>query len=136
MKEVKLELPWPPSVNHYKIVGKIGITKKGKIYQKRINSPKTNLFYLEVWEMIKSRMSREGFNSFDSETISLQVYIDLYPPDNRRRDIDNSIKVLLDSLVRGGLIQDDSQISRLNVQRMGIIPDGKVLVKVSEIDNE
>lgn len=136
MKEVKLELPWPPSVNHYKIVGKIGITKKGKIYQKRINSPKTNLFYLEVWAMIKSRMSKEGFNSFDSETISLQVYIDLYPPDNRRRDIDNSIKVLLDSLVRGGLIQDDSQISRLNVQRMGIIPDGKVLVKVSEIDNE
>ena len=52
-------------------------------------------------------------------TISAEVY--LYPPDKRKRDIDNPIKVLLDSLVKGGLLQDDSKIARLLIERCEII---------------
>lgn len=75
----------------------------------------------------------EGLKSFDDATISIEVVLCLHPPDKRRRDIDNGIKIILDGLQRGGLIQDDYQISRLYVQRGDIIPHGKVIVRVSEV---
>jgi crossover junction endodeoxyribonuclease RusA len=63
--------------------------------------------------------------------ISMELYV--YPPDARKRDIDNLAKVTCDSLVRGGLIQDDNQISRLLIERRDIIDQGKVIVRIKEL---
>ena len=43
---------------------------------------------------------------------------EFYPPDSRRRDLDNVLKCTLDALVHAGLMEDDSQIKHLDV-RMG-----------------
>ena len=40
--------PWPPSVNHYKKVGQLITTKKGKTFQTRVNTQATKTFYYEV----------------------------------------------------------------------------------------
>lgn len=127
---IELELPWPPSVNHYKKIGRTVMTKSGKMYQSRINSPETKLFYYEVWLKIKSWNAINRKNLPLRSTISMETY--LYPPDKRKRDIDNPIKALLDSLVKAGLIYDDSLVSRLLIERMDIIDQGKVVVRIEE----
>lgn len=131
--KIQLTVPWPPSLNHYKKVGAIVRTKKGKIFQKRVDTNSTKQFYWDVYQECKKRIPAEWDDFRRSETISFKVYVYLYPPDNRRRDVDNSLKVLLDSLVRAQVIYDDSQITRLCVQKMNIIESGQVIVRIQPI---
>jgi crossover junction endodeoxyribonuclease RusA len=131
--ECTLELPWPQSVNHFKKVGRIVRTKKGKLYQKRINSDATKQFYRDVWVKICAlKATTANWRPIES-TIALEVSISLYPPDKRRRDIDNPVKLILDSLQRGGLIEDDYAIARLLIERCNILPEGKVIVRIKEL---
>jgi crossover junction endodeoxyribonuclease RusA len=66
----------------------------------------------------------------------LSVAIVAHPPDNRRRDLDNMMKGLLDGLVHAQVIEDDSQIDRLSIQRGVVCKGGKVRVYVSEFRSE
>jgi crossover junction endodeoxyribonuclease RusA len=52
----------------------------------------------------------------------------LYPKDRRRRDVDNVLKSLLDSLAHAGTMHDDSQIKVLHVVMNE--PDGEARVEV------
>jgi crossover junction endodeoxyribonuclease RusA len=133
---IEIALPWPPSVNHYKTVGRIVRTQSGQIFQKRVNSPETKRFYYEVWLRIAALKAKEGVKFLDSATNRLEVVLTAHPPDNRRRDLDNLLKVSLDSLVNGGLIHDDSLIDRLLIERKAIIPHGQVIVRIMEIVDE
>lgn len=126
---IELTLPWPPSVNHYKKIGALVRTHKGKIYQARVNTTSTTTFYFLVRQII----AKEGVKSFNRATIALEV--DAYPPDRRKRDLDGILKVLLDSLQRGGLFEDDYQVARLVVTRKDTIPQGKVVVRVSQLES-
>lgn len=45
-------------------------------------------------------------------TGDVELIIDAYPPDNRRRDADNLEKCLWDALIAGGLAEDDSNFKR------------------------
>lgn len=130
---IEIELPWPQSVNHYKKVGRLVRTKTGKLYQKRVNTPETAQFYYEVYLRVKAGIATRRLKSYDSVTISLEVCLDMHPPHNRRYDADNYLKVLLDSLVKAKLIKDDSLITRLVVEKKSIIPLGKVVVRIQEI---
>jgi len=47
----------------------------------------------------------------------IAVSITIHAPDNRRRDIDNVCKGLLDGLQHAGVYDDDSQIDRLQIER-------------------
>lgn len=63
----------------------------------------------------------------------LYVEVILYPPDARRRDLDNYMKCLLDALTHAGVWEDDSQIDQLCIFRgQKKAPHGAVLVKISE----
>ena len=64
----------------------------------------------------------------------LEVRVTVCPPDNRRRDLDNVQKALLDALARGGAYRDDSQIDRLVVERGSVTPGGKVLVEITQLN--
>lgn len=63
----------------------------------------------------------------------LEVEVDAYVPDRRRRDIDNIPKALLDSLEHAGVFVNDSQIDRLLVTRKGRRPGGAVVVRIAEL---
>jgi crossover junction endodeoxyribonuclease RusA len=59
------------------------------------------------------------------------VCITAHPPDNRKRDLDNLQKSLLDSITCAGVWQDDSQIMHLSIT-MGVKrKDGGVTVRIS-----
>jgi crossover junction endodeoxyribonuclease RusA len=64
----------------------------------------------------------------------LNVQIQIYPPDKRRRDIDNCAKAILDALGSSGLYEDDSQIDYLALERKPYEKGSAfVLVMVSKI---
>ena len=93
MGEISAELPWPPSVNrYYRHVGyKVLISREGRQYRR----------------MTVSRLG--GTPKLNGRR---SLYADFYPPDNRRRDLDNvGGKCFLDSLQAAGLFDDDNNDS-------------------------
>lgn len=92
---MELELPWPPSVNHYyRHVGhRVLISREGRAYRQKLCST-----------LRGSVQMLEG---------PIEMTIDAYPPDRRRRDLDNILKCLLDSLQQARVYRDDSQIKDL-----------------------
>lgn len=108
------DLPFPPSVNsYYRHVGaKVLISRKGRAYRKTVES------ILAGCARISAHVS------FD---------VGVHPPDRRRRDLDNLLKCLQDSIVHGGLLDDDAQIRRLSMEMLEPVPGGSVHVRISEI---
>ena len=114
-RAVVKELPWPVSINRY--LRRAGVrmhtTNEAKAYRRDVG-----------WLL----SGAQGFGS-----ARLAVEIEAFPPDNRRRDLDNVQKVLIDALMHAGLFDDDSQIDSLHIQRGPIRKGaGAVLVRVSE----
>lgn len=109
------KLPYPPSVNSlYAIVrGRKVLSKKGRLY--------------------KELVAREIKWTSEPLDGNIMVDITIWPPDKRRRDIDNVAKALLDSLTYSRLYHDDSQIKKLVIEMMSEVKkDGEVLIKVGE----
>lgn len=65
----------------------------------------------------------------------LGICLDAYPPDKRRRDLDNILKPLLDSLVHAGLIEDDSQFDELHVLRKPACKPGLIHTTIFSLEN-
>ena len=115
-----LELPWPPSVNHYyRYVGpRVLISREGRRYREKIIS-----------------LLRE--NNVKTYNGLVDVTLEAYPPDNRRRDIDNILKSLLDAFTHGGLWKDDSQVVGLSIRkRDSMPPEGMVYLEVKDYDKK
>jgi Holliday junction resolvase RusA-like endonuclease len=110
---LEVELPYPPSINHYwRRVGlKTLISREGRRFRERV-------------VRILADLRLEKLSG------SLAVDVEVYPPDNRRRDIDNTQKALLDALQHGGAYGDDSQIVRLNAEKHPPVPGGKTIVRI------
>jgi crossover junction endodeoxyribonuclease RusA len=116
MQSVTLELPYPPSVNHY--WGQSGKTrfigKKGKEFRAAVVA-------VAVKDKVRSMAGR------------LSVHVNLYPPDRRKRDIDNVLKSLLDACEHAGCYVNDSQIDELHVIRKEIIKSGACFITILEL---
>ena len=111
MTRLEATLNFPPSVNrYYRNVGpRVLISREGRKYRM----------------MTVSRLG--GVRPLDGE---LALTVHLHPPDRRRRDADNCLKCLQDSLVHAGAMRDDSQVKILHVEMLDPIPGGKVYVLV------
>jgi crossover junction endodeoxyribonuclease RusA len=59
--------------------------------------------------------------------------MDAFPPDRRRRDLDNIQKALLDSLEHAGVYADDNQIDLLIARRQARFDGGQVLVRLGDM---
>lgn len=113
---LRLPLPYPPSINHYYryVGGRPLISKSGREYRKRV----------------VGAVEDELLSPLDGR---LDLSIDVYPPDRRRRDLDNVQKPLLDALQHAGVYLDDSQIDRLLTVRQKVVAGGQVIVTISPI---
>lgn len=103
MELLTLDIPWPPTVNHYWV-------QKGV---RRFLSERALTFRREVWASF-SESKHKGFGPKQS----LHVSVLLYPPDKRKRDIDNVVKPTLDALQHACVFEDDNQVSALTITRM------------------
>jgi crossover junction endodeoxyribonuclease RusA len=111
-------LPWPPTVNHYwqRHGKRLFVSKRGMDFRKEVNL-----------------LSYPYLGTF-SKKERLFVSIEAYPPDNRRRDLDNILKSLLDALQHAGLYEDDNQIDKIYISREK--PNlGQVKISLSAIQN-
>ena len=113
---IALALPFPPSVNHYwrNVNGRVLISKQGRAYRKEVG---------EMCMVAKVKTLTRGVG----------VKVRAYPPDRRRRDLDNLLKALLDALQHGGMYEDDSQIDEIQITRGIVVPGGAVDVEVYAI---
>ena len=109
---MRLELPYPPSVNTY----------WGFRGSRRFLTKKAVEFKKAVAEAFN------GNTGFVSERLLCSVQ--LFPPDRRVRDIDNCIKPLLDALVQAGAMADDSQVDYLVVVREPVRTGGWCIVEL------
>ena len=69
----------------------------------------------EFRKTVRSLMKFQKVKKHEGDLI---VDIRLIPVDRRRRDVDNSLKALLDAMQAGGAYDDDSQIVRLTVREV------------------
>ena len=63
----------------------------------------------------------------------IALAMDAYPPDHRRRDLDNLQKPVLDALEHAGVYADDSQIDLLVTRRREVVPGGRLEVEVLDL---
>lgn len=114
---IQLTLPWPPSANTYwrRNGNCYFISKKGIDYRKTVG-----------FECLVHK------GRFDENT-RIKLSVNAYPPDKRKRDLDNLFKGLLDSLQHACVFPDDNQIDELSIKRM---PErkGKVIVTIERIE--
>lgn len=117
MNDVYLQLPYPPSINSYykrKRNGGVYISDEGRNFRQ---------------EVIKQFKTDLTLNS----RISVEVL--LFPPDHRKRDLDNVLKSLLDSLTHARVYSDDSLIDSLTIKRKSVIKKtGLCLVNIKIIE--
>ena len=71
-------------------------------------------------ELVKFRFRESGQKRISGAVI---ITVEFYPPDNRKRDLDNQFKCLLDSIVKAGCIDDDSKIVELHAYKREPIMD-------------
>ena len=100
---MKATLPYPPSSNT--MYFNRSFVRRGR---GRVLSGGGRSFYEHtalIWAAVKARE-----NWIDQDDRKMSVRIRVLLPDRRRRDSDNIVKAVLDSLVKGKVIKDDSQI--------------------------
>jgi crossover junction endodeoxyribonuclease RusA len=113
-------LPFPPSINHYwrKWNNRMVISHEGREYRRAICG------LLAQTAGAGDEPPRSG---------RLALCMDAFPPDRRRRDLDNLQKPLLDALQHAGVYEDDSQIDLLLSRRRQRRDMGQVVVTVSDL---
>ena len=119
---ITLELPYPPSVNHYWRYVRVG----------------------RATRVILSRQAHAYRDAVEARCIvvpfeqrcligPLRVVVTLHPPDRRKRDVDNTLKAILDAMQHGHLFCDDGQITDLRVIRDDIVRGGRADVRITEL---
>lgn len=115
---IALSLPWPPSANTYyrSVMGRVLISKEGRQYR----------------QTVQATALEQRVGGFIAEA-RVSVRVHAFPPDRRRRDLDNMLKPMLDAMTHAGLWVDDSQIDELSIRRADVQKDGRMFIEVVEI---
>ena len=113
---LELTLPFPPSLGGYYRMwkGRWLISKKGREYRKTV-------------ELICAK------KHISKITSKISVRILAFVPDRRRRDCDNLLKGILDSMEHGGVYEDDSQVRELSIKMMPPSKDPRVEIRIEEL---
>ena len=118
MNTVELILPLSPSINSY-----YGARKGGGKYIK----PEGVAFREEVDWMVRAKKLKTMLGR-------LWVVAYIHARNKVVIDIDNRLKSLLDALQHAKVFENDSQIDDLHAKRGVIVPGGRIVVMIGEID--
>lgn len=112
---IKLEFPYPPSANHsYSYIhGRPVLTQDARAYRHAVR------------KIIASQRLKPFMGP-------LAIRIDMFPPDQRRRDCDNVQKAVLDAMQHGGMFWDDSQVVWLLTIKLASMPLGLIGVTLDD----
>ncbi len=119
---MKFILPFPPSVNAYwrspnkgAAKGKLLVSEAGRRFKHAVRAA--------IIEQLKAIPRPSAANA--------EVAIVLYPPDYRRRDLDNYNKALFDALTFAGIWEDDSQVKRMAIEWGENVKGGRVEISIT-----
>ncbi|MDD5718939.1 MAG: RusA family crossover junction endodeoxyribonuclease [Candidatus Krumholzibacteria bacterium] len=109
---MRLELPWPPSVNRYwrSVAGRVLLSRQGRAYR------------AAVIALAGQEVAPEG---------RLACSIEAWPPDRRRRDLDNLPKAVIDALQHAGVMRDDELIDDLRIVRRSPVAGGRLVIELA-----
>lgn len=110
---IQLELPYPPSVNHY-----WGMSGTRRFIGKRGQ---------EFRQAVAEACLEAGIEPLEGP---LSVHIALFPPDRRKRDVDNVLKSLLDACEHAGCFENDNQIDELHIIRSEVRKGGSCTILI------
>ena len=115
----EFDLPYPPSINHYfsYYQGRPVLSKDARTYRHQVRR-------IAIDAGIKPLMGL------------IAVRIDIWPPDNRRRDCDNSQKSILDALQHAGVFWDDSQVVWLLSIKHESKSKGQIKVQIDDAESQ
>ncbi len=113
----ELYLPFPPTVNNYYVKTQRGvfISHKGRKYRD------------EVMQAVAEQIGEMA--PIDERML---VEIILFPPDKRRRDVDNYNKAMLDAITQTGFWLDDSLIDQLFNYRGVTKKGGQAYIRITD----
>ena len=123
--EIKVGLMWPPSVNHewVKARGRIILAPKGRTYRAYVAG---KILAMRAHGVLP-KAPLDG---------DIAMTMERYPPDRRRRDVDNYSKAVLDALTHARLWRDDSQVKRQTVEVCEPRAGGQVVLTISALEDE
>jgi crossover junction endodeoxyribonuclease RusA len=118
-----LTLPWPPSANTYyrhvsrgPLAGRVLLGEAGRAYRKAVDA------------VVAQARARKAL------AVPLEVRIAAFPPDRRKRDLDNLLKSVLDCLEASGVIENDNLIESLSIYRAERVAGGQLEVQITTLD--
>lgn len=143
---VEVELPWPPSANHYR--GQRVMLPAAADMQKAFTGD-----WRELWKFIRSKTHNTTYlteeatnyhatveacviraNARKYLTSKLKMTMEVWPPDLRRRDTSNLFKMVEDALCSASVFKDDSQIKHHTaIFHDEVVKFGRVLVRIEEL---
>jgi len=114
---VVLTLPYPPSVNHYwrRVGPRTLISREGRTFRR------------DVCALLGGGGPRRPPSGG-----RIALAMGAFPPDRRRRDLDNIAKAVLDALEHAGVYADDSQIDLLLTRRREPVKGGRLDIHIDE----
>jgi len=123
---VLLTLPYPPSVNHYwrRVGARTLISREGRAFRR-------NVCALLAPRLCSGQAGDGPRKPPAGGRIALAM--DAFPPDRRRRDLDNIQKPVADALQHAGIYEDDSQIDLLTTARCQVVRSGRLVVRVDTL---
>ena len=110
-----LTRPWSPSANgYYRHVGhRTLISREGRAFRQNVCA-------------LLAGGGHDGFTHGER----LAMVMDVFPPDRRRRNIDNLQKPVIDAVEHAGIYANDNQIDMLITRRCEVVPAGRILIDV------
>ena len=117
---VRYELPYPPSVNNY-------WHTSGK---RRYISPAGKKFT----EDVAKNVYEQGYKRFGNKSLGISVMI--HPRSKRIFDLDNTLKAILDALMKAGCYDDDSQFEYIEIAKGEARDGGAAVVHIYELEKE
>jgi crossover junction endodeoxyribonuclease RusA len=113
---IEIMLPFPPSANHlYRRVGnRTLLSREGRRFR----------------DNVAVLVACAGHPRFDSP---VRADVELFPPDNRKRDVDNLTKSLFDALEKAGMLSNDNIIKKYSVSMNEQVPNGMCIVRIQKL---